>query len=111
MRVVNFRSKNYKMRDPTPKVALRYDSISKVISSSAWKSRMPGRRRPAATLVDKVSGQLKSGQMTAIMGPSGAGKSTLLDMISGRSAANRGDIYGPRDSLLFSKAQYASRKL
>jgi ABC-type multidrug transport system ATPase subunit/ABC-type multidrug transport system permease subunit len=80
------------MTEQTSKVALRFDSISKVIVAPAWKNRMLGRERPATILVDKVSGQLKSGKMTAIMGPSGAGKSTLLDMISGRSAPSNGEI-------------------
>lgn len=41
-----------------------------------------------------VSGEFRSGRLTAILGPSGAGKTTLLNLISGRIGSGRSLIEG-----------------
>lgn len=46
------------------------------------------------TILEKQSGSIEGGQITAIIGPSGAGKSTLLECLAGRRKTGlKGDIY------------------
>ena len=43
-------------------------------------------------LIDDQNGEIKSGELVAIMGSTGAGKSTLLNILAGR--IGRGDLSG-----------------
>jgi ABC-type multidrug transport system ATPase subunit len=53
------------------------------------------------TVLQRVSGRFKPGQLSAVMGPSGAGKSSLLSVLSGESTKSAGEILinGTPDSL------------
>lgn len=49
-----------------------------------WKELSYRVNKSNKTILNNISGTLKSGQIMAIMGPSGAGKSSLLDCICDR---------------------------
>ncbi|KAL4402671.1 ABC-type transporter [Malassezia pachydermatis] len=61
------------------------------------------------TLLDSISGQVKGGEMLAIMGPSGAGKSTLLDVLADRKQATSGIIQVPGDHPVKSISNYVEQ--
>jgi ABC-type multidrug transport system ATPase subunit len=44
------------------------------------------------TLLQRVSGVCRQGEVTAIMGPSGAGKTTLLNVLACRIIAESGEL-------------------
>jgi len=45
------------------------------------------------TAVDRVSFELKEGELSSIIGPNGAGKTTLFHLLTGRLKADNGGIY------------------
>ncbi|XP_014599215.1 PREDICTED: ATP-binding cassette sub-family G member 1 isoform X1 [Polistes canadensis] len=52
-----------------------------------------GQKNNIKTILNSVSGRLRSSELTAIMGPSGAGKSTLLNILTGyKSTGVEGSI-------------------
>lgn len=58
------------------------------------------------TIINNVSGQAKSGELTAIMGPSGSGKTSLLNFITSRinftpHTINSGELYVNEKALDF----------
>ncbi|OXU22442.1 hypothetical protein TSAR_008898 [Trichomalopsis sarcophagae] len=53
---------------------------------------VPTGRKGSKLILRGVSGQFKSGQLTAILGPSGAGKSTLLNVLAGYKCEGAGGL-------------------
>ncbi|OUR75410.1 hypothetical protein A9Q83_18510 [Alphaproteobacteria bacterium 46_93_T64] len=45
------------------------------------------------TILDRVSLEIKSGEIFAILGPNGAGKSTLMKCLSGYEKPTKGDVF------------------
>lgn len=93
-----------KQRAPTP-IAIATHQSSLPASQSLGKlhsaSQAAESEARARCILDGVSGQVFSGQMTAILGPSGVGKTTLLNSLTGRNTLDgtgRVQLIGANDS-------------
>jgi ABC transporter len=62
------------------------------LSKSIFSSMRRKKSNTPRTILDNVSGQVKAGEIMAILGPSGAGKTTFVECLSGKSKV--GDILG-----------------
>jgi sulfate transport system ATP-binding protein len=59
----------------------------------AIEARNVSKRFGDFVALDRVSIEVESGSLTALLGPSGSGKSTLLRVIAGLEVADSGDVY------------------
>lgn len=57
--------------------------------------------------VDKISFEIKKGELVIILGPSGAGKSTLLNLIGGMDSLTEGSLFVDREDI----GTYSKKKL
>lgn len=64
---------------------------------------------PGVLALDKVSIELKKGEIHAIMGENGAGKSTLMKVLSGAYKADGGEIYINGEKTVINNPADASR--
>jgi ABC-type multidrug transport system ATPase subunit len=71
---------NAKMR---PGFVVTWKNLTYTVGSAQVTAGSGNKKKKVKTIFNSLTGQIKSGEMTALMGPSGAGKSTLLECIAG----------------------------
>lgn len=73
-----------------PEIDLSFNNIRYQIKQWSFRTVKP----KVKEILHSVSGEFRSGELTAIMGPSGAGKSTLLNVLAGYIVRGvSGEIY------------------
>eukprot|EP00751_Fragilariopsis_kerguelensis_P020106 CAMPEP_0170901018 /NCGR_PEP_ID=MMETSP0734-20130129/47993_1 /TAXON_ID=186038 /ORGANISM="Fragilariopsis kerguelensis, Strain L26-C5" /LENGTH=422 /DNA_ID=CAMNT_0011295077 /DNA_START=83 /DNA_END=1351 /DNA_ORIENTATION=+ len=83
------------MKDETTETTLPR-RISKVTPVAAVaviaRRRRSSMMVPQKVILNRVSGEAKSGEIIALMGPSGSGKTSLMNVLSGRASHQEGTI-------------------
>lgn len=89
--------------------SINYSVRAKRPGNNGLFSRATGGPKDTKLLLDHVNGQIRGGEMLAIMGPSGAGKSTLLDVLADRKRASSGTVKAFGNMPIRSVSQYVEQ--
>ena len=73
------------------------------VSINALSKQYPGAAKPA---LDRLSLEIPSGELTALLGPSGCGKTTTMKMIAGLLEPTSGDVTFDGRSILRDKPEH-----
>lgn len=78
--------------------SLNISNLIKIGHHANYDVSKLGVKREPITLLNSISGSLKSGELTALIGPSGAGKTSLINFLSRRREAGYTGQYFVNDS-------------
>lgn len=85
----------------SPRITVTFYNVSKIINVPAKMIDPSSKERfIQRTLLDKVSGEIHSGQLVALMGPLDCGKTTLLNTLPARA------LNGVSDDIWFNNQKY-----